>query len=238
MNWVFVTGPPGSGTTVAAWAISQHPAATILHETGFPVCLYRALAPPGHEQTCGYMQATFTERRVSDPAPVSWCLSRLWSPQYTGTLPLVTTPCDIARALSSLLASCYQEPSNFFGDKHHIYCRDWPLVEKIFEERVKWIVTARSPGASVRSYMSRHAPGEDFDAYLRDHNESLNGLASLRDYAGERVKTIPCEEFDDDPQGVIAEMLLHVGLDLDDYPWERVLIDLKEKRNGDLLQGS
>jgi len=167
-EWIFVTGMPRSGTTLAAYLLNLHPECCVLVETGFPAHIAEALEPP-IDMDDGYCSVEWRGQMLT--AVTNWQLARLSSEGQAkrAHLPEVAA---LTVAMCNAVRSFW--PARLFGDKSSAYCFHWQKLRGLFPG-CRIVVCDRDLEATARS-VARQSWAPD----CADHEQLLQRLQSYR----------------------------------------------------------
>lgn len=219
-EWVFVTGMPRSGTTLAAWLLNRHPDCCILIETGFGTQILEALQPPVDDDQgyCGVQWRGHTQTTEG-----SWLLKRLCHPQQ-GQRDTPPTAEELARSMCEALRAHW--PVRCLGDKSPGYCFQWQALRAVFPA-CRLVVCDRDLDAAARSVARQSwAPAG------RDHEGLCQWLRSYRQAVADCPETfrLVLEELEQDPRGRLGELLAYVGLEPDRYDMDAAVAQVRTGR--------
>lgn len=230
-RWAFVTGPPRSGTTAASYIISRHSEAQILHETCFGVNLYRAFQPPLATEQKPYMTAQFVPSPpTGKEAQLPWPLASITGPRHYGCKTFAGGAVELTRKVADLIATELGDWP-LFGDKHHYYCHEAPLLRMIWPD-CRIVVTTRDEDACIQS-MVRTRMAESPQVARAIWNSNAEAGYQI----AEPVYYVACEDIEEAPATVIEGILKFLHLDPSTYPLDDVVRELSTRRNDELRDG-
>jgi len=132
MKWLFVGGPPRSGTTLVQHILNLFPDVKILRETNFGSGLQEILTfNPEDDNNCILKHTGLTELFKYDIPDIDQCCYDI--------------ACEIRNWFGNPL---------WFGDKQPMYAayRRWGIIDKVFKnDEVKWIMTTRDIRDNLKS---------------------------------------------------------------------------------------
>jgi len=217
-RWAFVVGPARTGTTIAAWLLSQHPECRILIDTAMVKVLRMVLRPP----VAGVYQVDM--KGLSGVSYLEYAPLAAWDRQFAD---------DAADALMRGWAEQVRivcgDPL-VFGDKDPSYCYHWPEILRLWPDATI-IRTDRDRDAAVESLMRTRW-------WLFGKRESVRRSAALRVQVLQRAAVRDCpaayvmrlEQLEADPERTILDMLAAVGLSADGYPMRAALLQVEKGR--------
>jgi hypothetical protein len=207
--WLFVTGVPRSGTTLAAWLLNQHPMCAVLMETMFPIHLLHAFRPPVPiKWGCADMGWGEAEQITM----MKWSLPRLSLPSLTQPEPRMSQV-GLARAMCRTLRNFYDVP--VFGDKCPFYCFHWQELREMFPECCI-VVCERDFETAYASYRRQAWACDETDEKIREYMEQAQEtIAGCPD-----VVKVRLERLEADPETEITSLLQSLGLSISDYPMD------------------
>lgn len=194
-QWIFVGGPPRSGTTILSWVLSQHPEIEILRETHFGTDMVRLLS------------AADSKGIINVPH----CASRL----HLGRICNVTNldEYDVTRAFAQELRGQVAPEANFFGDKSPQYARDWPMLRNIFPG-CRMIFTDRETYTCANSIVNQKWGAQTIEQALpiiETFRAEMHGC--------DDAFFVTLERLNDHPRDTIMGALDYLHLDTATYDW-------------------
>lgn len=219
-EWLFVAGPPRSGTTLMAFLLNQHPACAVLYETHFPLHLHRIVLPGvGIKNGMCMVEWHGTESAIRE----RWALPLLLSPGHGGRGLDLKEPEVLVRRLCEAVRSMWP-PVRFFGDKSPDYCFHWSLLRELFPD-CRIIEMSRDEEALVAS-VRRHSSGFDQMAEEAVRETLRSYRAVLSPCPG--LLTVSLEALQTEPERKVREVLEWLGLSMADYPMAAALERMAE----------
>ena len=213
LTWVFVMGPPRSGTSLMAEVLSVHPQCHILWETLFPLNLDQAISPR-RGGSSGYLRAsfhhTFDPRTgdISFARSFDWRMSRVLG--EPNRVRRVEIPAATAvRAMCEGLASAY-DGLLWFGDKNPDYCFEWRRLLEIFPDAL-FVITDRETEATMESVMRQDWSDPRYKTnpqMLRDQIEKYKDAVS----GCPNAVTVDIASMNQDPRGQVMRVLSYCGM--------------------------
>lgn len=209
-EWLFIGGPPRSGTAITAWVVSQHPEACILRETHFATDIAFLLsAADGNGIT-----------HLSDQ-PRNIRMGRI-------CLNASMDAYEVSAAMANGLRGVVAPDTRYFGDKSPQYARDWPMLRNTFPD-CKLIFTDRDTDECAASIVRQYWGAEKHDQAVHVVERFRAEMQQCPD-----AYSVQLEDLNAEPREVISDLL--DWLDLDDavYPWNRAIkqiVDPDEKVN-------
>lgn len=192
-KWIFITGIPRTGTTLAQRILNIHRSCDILSETFFPL--------------------RFMDM-MKIPSDTNWDNSILTScnlPTMQSQDHVNVTACRFARSLSETLRGLFGSP-RFFGDKApSVYCDRWGELTMIFPD-AKFIIMERDGDEVFESIRDcgwfPNMSDDDLAGYIDGLERSLSPLKNLR-----CSLVVPLEDLNKWTNEWVKTMLSHLEMD-------------------------
>jgi len=222
-GWLWIIGPPRSGTTAMVWALNRHPEVLVTHETLWFRCLSEAFAPPVPlHPVSGVAETTWAQREGEAVHRTPWPLPRLtqtWPRMDWNFAPRAE---ECVRACAVALRGLYP-PVQWFGDKAPALTPHWRSIIRVLPQS-RFVVMERPAEECVASLL-RQPWGRGISE--AEHRSNVDKwIAEGR--AAEPAIRVALGDLKASPQFVLEEVLRYFDLDLRTYPMERVLERLAE----------
>lgn len=222
MRYLFVTGLPRSGTTVAARLLNHHPRCRLSIESHFPLDLLQAFRPSCGSDHCSQMDTVWHGDQVQK---YPWQLFRLnWTCSEQPPWKHL-----VRAAIAGIARDCLGE-YEVFGDKSPVYVlmQSWRAVVDLFPD-ARFIITERPLEECVESLMRAEWWGQ-VGKTADDAREMLelhrSGMEEFK-VSGHPWLGVPLSGLQQQPEQAIADMLEFVGLDFDSYPMESAIAEMR-----------
>ncbi len=188
-KWLFVCGPPRTGTTITQQILNLLPDTKVLYETNLATSIKTRLTYPPEDCEGGGIDNLwkYPQKSVNDGCYDLVCTIRNW----------------------------FGDPK-WFGDKHPIYSSEkyWRVIDEIFgKDEVKWILLSRDIEESAKSYSKCTGHPIDFSRQVAKWH--YVGLEALKKEHTD-ILEIEHQQIQDNPEKIVTDISSFLELQIDE----------------------
>jgi len=225
-EWLFVSGPGRSGTTLVEGLLNLHPDCVVLHEALFLDRAYRVAFEKQSEVTVPHFNPNDMEGSEPKPPMIQWnpdgtLLSRRTDEARLG---LVRALCQFVRA--------HWPHARVFGDKHPWLVNQWQEIFEVFPG-AKLVVCERDPDEIMASQLRKFGLHSE---HVRTMDEIVETLANGRvAHAEAGAHVMKLEKLNERPGVEIGKLLDYAGLETKQYPMGRAVHQVVHGKDVEVL---